>query len=665
MRFNKSILFSLSIAIFSSINYGFTENKDETPVLEPITLVAEKSPASEDLQRDVFPYHVSVIELKPEDIQNISLQNLLEQQVSLQVSSFGGRANYSTVSIRGSTASQVTVFIDGIEVNRGDRQTVDLSTLPIEQFERVEIYRSHAPARFGTGTIGGVINLISRKAHDHKSGSLKLGIGSFGFYESAIQSSVQHQNTQHRFSLSHEQAEGDFDYVDDNLTTHNPNDDVNRTRINNDYKAYRLGWFGQKNLNSEQELTWSLTYFDRNKGLAGQARFQSPDTRYLEKHFGGKFGYHTRGLISEDSHTHINIGLQYNKDQYIDRNSNIGLGSQDNKYPVQSQSIGLVHQLNTYPLNHTFNLTFKNDRQQTQDILNNSYTPANKRNKWDFGYESGLFLFKDLLEITASLKSIILNDQLKSAITPTNRSERHWAWSFAARYELHSTLHIKSSISKGFRIPSFSELFGDRGSLDGNDQLVSEKSTNVDLGFHFKKDELGFLKNFESEVSIFQSKRDDLIAMFFDSRGVARPFNLGDGIIKGLEWDTKTDLPFYFSLGQSFTWLDTELARSNLAGGKGKQVPGIFEQTWSPYIKWHKYNTTITYRVSVEKDKFYDVPNLVKAPDKEIHHLSLQYKLNKANLALDIHNLTNEQFEDFNKWPNSGRLIIFSTLVHF
>ena len=141
----------------------FVTSAENTPQIDTLSIEGDKESISNQLQREVYPYHVSIIEINPQEVQNLSFQSFLEQQTSIQVQSFGGRADYSTLSIRGSSSAQVTFFIDGLEINRGDRQSVDLSTLNLDQFERVEIYRSNAPARFGTGKMGGVINLISRK----------------------------------------------------------------------------------------------------------------------------------------------------------------------------------------------------------------------------------------------------------------------------------------------------------------------------------------------------------------------------------------------------------------------------------------------------------------------------------------------------------------------
>lgn len=652
----------LFVTSFSLLAENVTKDNSKVMELEGIEITGEKQNTPHEILRTEFPYHVSILELDPTKIQNLSLQDLLQEQVSLQINSFGGRANYSTLSIRGSSSSQVTVFIDGVEINRGDRQSVDLSTLDLQQFERIEIYRSHAPAKFGTGAIGGVVNLISKKSPKDKKGNLKVGVGSFGFFESRLNAFLKHQSTQHRLYASHEQAKGDFDYIDDNLNLRpgNPIDDKQKTRINNDYKAYRLGWIGDKTYNAQQQLHWNLNVFKRDKGLPGPAKFQANDVRYKEEHLNAQLTYQLQDSFRDSDSTQAHFSLQHFEDQYLDRNSNLGLGQQDFVYPTQTKTLGLQHRLQSYPLNHHFHVQYKNERQQSLDRLLNSYSNVNKRNKWDFGYDLDYFLLDDLLECSVSTSASLIQDQFRSN-NSNDVNHQLWSWGLGLRYQVLPTLAFKSSLQKGLRVPTFSELFGDRGNSVGNQALKPERSLNIDLGMEFKKDKLGFLQQPQVEASLFRSERDDLIQMVFDTRGVGRAFNLGDGVIEGIEFNATTKLPLGFSLSQNYTYLKPTF----LYSGKDRQIPGIYTKAWTPKLSWDKQHFKCSYAVTVEQNKYYDRANFTKAKDKELHHLNLAYTLKKIHLALDIHNLTDEQYEDYNSWPLAGRSFIISIFTQY
>jgi iron complex outermembrane receptor protein len=83
------------------------------------------------------------------------------------------------LSIRGSSAEQVLVLVDGMPVN--DRQTAhfDLDlTVPFDRVERIEILRGPASASYGTNAMGGVVNIVTRDPTPHAEGRLEGG--SFG-----------------------------------------------------------------------------------------------------------------------------------------------------------------------------------------------------------------------------------------------------------------------------------------------------------------------------------------------------------------------------------------------------------------------------------------------------------------------------------------------------
>ena len=81
-----------------------------------------------------------------------------------------------------------------------------------------------------------------------------------------------------------------------------------------------------------------------------------------------------------------------------------------------------------------------------------------------------------------------------------------------------------------FRPPSFGELYGSIGLINGNPELLPEEGFNVDVGFHYSASAL------ELSGTLFASIRDELIVTSFDSRGVGRPcqFWLGGSCRSGI-----------------------------------------------------------------------------------------------------------------------------------
>lgn len=99
------------------------------------------------------------------------------------VRSTGGPGSLTTMSIRGSPSTQTLILLDGVPLNRPDQASVDLSTLPIQQVDHIEVLRGPFSAIYGSATIGGVVNIVT-KTRPESSASAR--IGSYGETSSVL-----------------------------------------------------------------------------------------------------------------------------------------------------------------------------------------------------------------------------------------------------------------------------------------------------------------------------------------------------------------------------------------------------------------------------------------------------------------------------------------------
>ena len=87
---------------------------------------------------------------------------------------------------------RVLVLVDGRRVgtdmgsNDGGRGSIDMNMLPdTSVIERVEVLKGAGGALYGSEAVGGVINIITKKA-DMTNGKISLGFGSFGAEDKKI-----------------------------------------------------------------------------------------------------------------------------------------------------------------------------------------------------------------------------------------------------------------------------------------------------------------------------------------------------------------------------------------------------------------------------------------------------------------------------------------------
>ncbi|MCX5782578.1 MAG: TonB-dependent receptor [Elusimicrobia bacterium] len=129
-----------------------------------------------------MPTSVSVI--GNERIKNTKardLGELVDSELGLVRSKYGSLGASSTLSIRGSTAEQVLILIDGRRANSISSGDTNLSAIPLDSVERVEIIRGSASAIYGTNAMGGIVNIIT-KGYDENMPKIDFGAsaGSYG-----------------------------------------------------------------------------------------------------------------------------------------------------------------------------------------------------------------------------------------------------------------------------------------------------------------------------------------------------------------------------------------------------------------------------------------------------------------------------------------------------
>ena len=95
--------------------------------------------------------------------------------------------------------------------NLGGDAAVDISTIPVKNVERIEVYRGYIPSRFGGTFIGGVINVVTKKpgkAHI----AAELGKSSFGGKNASLEVTAPAGRGSLLAAINYETSDGDFPY---------------------------------------------------------------------------------------------------------------------------------------------------------------------------------------------------------------------------------------------------------------------------------------------------------------------------------------------------------------------------------------------------------------------------------------------------------------------
>jgi vitamin B12 transporter len=126
-----------------------------------------------------------------------TLADVLEHVPGLHVSTAGGRGYPAELSVRGASQHHTLFLLDGIELedpaklheagtSRFRSAGTAIPHLLIDDLERVEIWRGPLSARFGSGALGGVVRLITRRGGGTPGASAWTEFGAFGTNQSAL-----------------------------------------------------------------------------------------------------------------------------------------------------------------------------------------------------------------------------------------------------------------------------------------------------------------------------------------------------------------------------------------------------------------------------------------------------------------------------------------------
>lgn len=167
----KSVL-SVAVTAALSSPLAFAETQTQ----EALVISASKAQLS---ARD-FAGSVSVV--SAEDIQlsgATNIQEAIETLPGVSVSRTG--SGRSGISIRGMETNHTLILVDGRRVSDTDTNVpfsdYQFNWVPVQMIERIEVIRGPASNLYGSAALGGVINVITKKAGDSWSTSVTGEVG--------------------------------------------------------------------------------------------------------------------------------------------------------------------------------------------------------------------------------------------------------------------------------------------------------------------------------------------------------------------------------------------------------------------------------------------------------------------------------------------------------
>ncbi|HKJ60936.1 MAG TPA: TonB-dependent receptor plug domain-containing protein, partial [Hyphomicrobiales bacterium] len=189
-RFSCGSLCALIVFSLNSVQPAYAQTPIELdPIIVTVSRFAENA-------GNVGSASTIIDRSQIESAQAENLAELLKRVPGLTVFQSGGIGSSTSVSIRGAESDQTLVMVDGIRVNdpASTGSEFDFSVFSLANVERIEIIRGPQSGVYGSDAIGGVINIITRKAEGPRETVAEVEGGSYKTFAQRVYSSATHDD---------------------------------------------------------------------------------------------------------------------------------------------------------------------------------------------------------------------------------------------------------------------------------------------------------------------------------------------------------------------------------------------------------------------------------------------------------------------------------------
>lgn len=515
-----------------------SEHKAEDFIMEPALIplgeVSVSSLRYSRKEREVaMPLSVVPRENIPKQ-SSMSLPDILENEPGLALSRDGIWG--TSVSVRGLGSDRMVSLIDGNRIETATDLAAVLSMIDVNEIERIEVIKGAASSIYGTGAMGGVINIITRNGSYRD----KFGIqgDAIGIYESANRLMGGHLSLEggdkrwrarlsggYRTAGDMKTPEGIIDnsqFSDQNMNAYLGVKPMENHEIHLNYQDYRaldVGIPGGSPFGKEAIASYPLV---NRRLLSGKYMIRDLSPRVSEI----SLRYYKQFIV-RDVEIIPNVGPVMNGNFRITANRILPRGEHNTRGLVLETKLN-INETNRLVAGVDLwqrKLLTSREKFITQEVLDDFHMlvktfdivrgekpiPDSRFGSLGLFVQDEISLFNDKLSLTLggrldriqvnSVQGVdplylIVNGEKRDPVPGQRvifeeRSAGAWSWSAhaSAMYHLSRKLDLVSTIGRSFRSPSLEERYKyiDLGSKVrlGDPELDSEKGLFGDLGLRY------------------------------------------------------------------------------------------------------------------------------------------------------------------------------------
>lgn len=567
--------------------------------------------------------------------------------------------NEQMIYVRGFDARQVPLFIDGIPVYVPYDGYVDFNRFTTADLAAIQVAKGFSSIQYGANTLGGAINLVTRKPQRELEGGFRFGFGEEQQRQAAINLGTN-QGTWYLQTAASYLARDGFKLSSDFQPTATEDGGLRNNSQSKDSKySIKLGITP----NSTDEYALSYIKQDGEKGnppTTGTTAIRYWKWPYWDKE--SLYFNSTTALSSNESlkirayHDRYDNELNsYTNDRY-EKLKTSGQGSVSTGRSIYNDRVNGASvvvgsdRLKGHQLSFTGH--YKIDEHRELDATKTQNTHFEDR-IWSLGLEDNIQLLPQTL-LSLGISQHHLNPQKVFSVgNPYTLPDQHKATDIQAGifYDGFDNAQLYATVARKNRLPTLKDRYSQRlGTFIENPELQAEQALNYEMGY--KAD---ISDQLHLDTAIFYSDIKDKIQAVANIQGSKSQMqNIGQVHIAGTEFGLQYQPTSWFAYGGNYTYL--KLKNETDTNVKITDIP---QHKLTSYAVLSPIDN-VKLQVGLERNSSRWVSNTLKLNGYQIANLQLSYDLSHRSgqwrFAAGINNLTDKNYALADGFPSAGRM---------
>lgn len=571
-----------------------------------------------------------------------SINDLLKYAAGVDVRQRGDMGVQTDISIRGGTFDQITILLNGINIC--DPQTGhNAADFPVElsEIERIEVLEGPAGRVYGTSSLVGAINIVTRTAKDSGAEVFADG-GSYGYFKGGAMVSHVKNGLSNQVSGSYSRSDG-----------------FSRSKagyLNADFKYARLFYQGRYE-NDQVDVRWHVGFTNKDYGAnTFYSTLSDEQFEHVRKYYTAVQA-ETKGDVY-----HFKPSVYWNRsDDRFEFYRGMPEKSPFNYHQTDVYGVNLNNYIQTFLGKTAFGAEFRNEGVRSTSLgepLNSPVKVPGADADFTLGLNRTNLSFH--LEHNIVLRRFTLSAGVIAVKNTGNEMKFRFYPGVDASYQFARDWKVYASYNTSLRMPTFTELYYSVGGHKADKFLKPEEMQAVEVGVKYLR------PGIRGTLSLYRYHGTDMIDWIKDiSQGDDAPWqSVNYAVINtmGVEASVLVDIrelmqrdAFVRSVNVSYSYIDQDKETTpNLQSKYALEYLRHKFVAQANFRIWKLLEMNVSYRWQDRMGNYQKGNSMVPYEPYSLVDARLSWNAPQYKIYLEGNNLLNKTYYDHGNIPQPG-----------